>query len=171
MEEQNKPRKKKSGRTLLIDANYKTELSYDTIESIHQTSNGSRFVVFNTSEDGEKAYNELTENGIRVKYSYYKIFFRLRDIDLNTVSYDILKAEIMAKLLSFGEKINVIYFKFYTKNNQLIGSGDLTLDSKDSLDAVVEQQEIELSNGKVSVYRYRLKNRNNFQQSSVPANI
>ena len=171
MDEQNNPRKKKSGRTLLIDANDKTELSYDTIESIHQTSNGSRFVVFNTAEDGEKAYNELTENGVRVKYSYYKIFFRLRDMDLHDASYDILKAEIMAKLLSLGEKINVLYFKFYTKNNQLIGSGDLTLDSKDSLDAVVEQREIELSNGKVSLYRYRLRSRNNFEQRSAPANI
>ena len=153
--------KKRAGRTLLVsNVPEDMPLAFEGIKNVHKTSNGSQFLYFDSLEHAEKAYQELSDTDVRVKYSYYRVFFRLREFDLTKLKYDEMKESIRNKLTSLNENINVLYFKFYTKNNQLIGSGDFTLDSKDDLDSLVTLREIEVEGGKVSLYRYRMKSRN-----------
>ena len=64
-------------------------------------------------------------------------------------------------MLSNVGDINVLYFKFYTKNGSLMGSGDLTVDSKDSLDLLVGNNEHNFGDGKISFYRYRIRKNEN----------
>ena len=164
MEETKKPRRKE-GRTLLVSSDWKDDIDQDGIQKTHQTDGGARFVVFDTTENARSAFKNLKDLGAQVKYSYYKIFFRLSDIDLESTTYDELKKQVKDMISVLGN-INVLYFKFYTKNNNLIGSGDLTVDTKESLDLLVSKDDNEFGEGKISFYRYRVR-----KNDSKPASI
>ncbi len=82
MEEKKRPRRK-AGRTLLISSEFKDDLNHDGIQKTHQTDGGARFVVFDTTENARSAFKNLKDSGAKVKYSYYKIFFRMADVDCN----------------------------------------------------------------------------------------
>jgi hypothetical protein len=164
MEEMKKPRRKE-GRTLLVSSDWKDDIDQDGIQRTHQTDGGARFVVFDTTENARLALKNLKDLGAQVKYSYYKIFFRLSDIDLESTTYDELKKQVKDMISVLGN-INVLYFKFYTKNNNLIGSGDLTVDTKESLDLLVSKDDNEFGEGKISFYRYRVR-----KNDSKPASI
>lgn len=155
MNRDKRPRRK-AGRTLLISNEYTEDVSYDGIVNTHSTNSGSRFCVFDTVDNARNAYNELRGKQVKVKYSYYKVFFRLKDLELNKLEYNDLKEEVKG-LLSSLDNVNVLYFKFYTKNKVLMGSGDLTVDSKEGLDDLVSKREMNLSNGVISFYRFKLK--------------
>ena len=162
MEEKKRPRRK-AGRTLLISSEYTDELKNEGIlnEKIHKTEGGSRFIVFDTIDNARSAFKDLRNNNVKVKYSYYKVFFRLADVDLQSIEYDALKENVKEMIASLGKDIvNILYFKFYTKNSQLMGSGDLTVDTKEGLDLLVNSNEYEFSKGKISFFRYRVKKEN-----------
>ena len=168
MEEKKRPRRK-AGRTLLISSEHAEEITNTGIcnEKTHKTEGGSRFVVFDTTENARSAFRDLRNDGVRAKYSYYKVFFRLADVDLENIEYDALKDSVkeMISTLSNGT-INVLYFKFYTKNSTLMGSGDLTVDTKEGLDLLVNNNEYEFSKGKVSFFRYRVRKQEEDDQPS-----
>jgi hypothetical protein len=154
-ETQVKISKRKPGRTLLVSNEYKEELNLDGIENIHETSSGSRFLVFNNTDNARDAYESLKDKGVKTKYSYYKVFLRLKDINLD-VDYDELKNDLI-ELSSKLEKVNILYLKFYTKDKKLMGSGDLTVDTKEGLDELVKMKDVEFKDGSVSFYRFKLK--------------
>lgn len=158
-ENQEKP-KRKVGRTILINSDYKEEVNYDGLKDVHTTQSGSRFLVFDTKENSSKAFEDLQEKNVRAKYPYYKIFFRFKDVDLQGVEYDDLKQEVQ-KVINSLDNVEVLYFKFYTKNKELMGSGDLTVDTKDGLDQLVNTTDLEFSKGKMNFYRFRLRKNSN----------
>ncbi len=157
MEEKKRPRRK-PGRTLLVSSEYADEITETGIQEdkIHKTEGGSRFIVFDTNENARSAFKNLRSDGVRVKYSYYKVFFRLNDVDLENIEYDDLKESVKEMISTLGD-IDVLYFKFYTKNSTLMGSGDLTVDTKEGLDLLVNDNEHTFSKGKVSFFRYRVR--------------
>lgn len=147
----------KIGRTLLISNKSSEDIKEDGIVSTHVTANGSKFVVFDSKENSQKAHASLKEKGIQIKYAYYKLFFRLNDVNLNDSNYDDLKVNIINSIQK-KFNTNVVYFKFYTKNKTLLGSGDLTIDTKESLDEILNEQEIEIDNiGNIMFYRFKIK--------------
>ncbi len=172
MEEKKRPRRK-AGRTLLISSEHTEQLTNPGIltDKIHKTEGGSRFVVFDTTENARSAFRSLRSDGVRVKYSYYKVFFRLSDVDLENIEYDALKDSVKEMISSLGDgSINVLYFKFYTKNSTLMGSGDLTVDTKEGLDLLVNDNEYTFNKGKVSFFRYRVRKQddeNNEQEETA----
>ena len=164
MDNEKRVSKKRPGRTLLVtNVPSSVELKYNGLVDLHRTENGSNFLVFDNVESATQAFSEISESGFQVKYSYYKVFFRLRDCDLETLEYDKMKDSIKKALTTLNSNINIVYFKFYTKNNKLIGSGDFTLDTKEDLDSLVELRELDVevdgSQKKVSVYRFRMRRR------------
>ena len=70
--------------------------------------------------------------------------------------YDELKNDLI-ELSSKLEKVNILYLKFYTKDKKLMGSGDLTVDTKDGLDELVKMKDREFKDGSISFYRFKLK--------------
>ncbi len=154
-ETQVKVSNRKPGRTLLVSNEYKEEINLDGLDNIHETSSGSRFLVFNSTDNARDAYEFLIEKGVKTKYSYYKVFLRLRDINLD-VDYDELKNDLI-ELSSKLKNVNILYLKFYTKDKRLMGSGDLTVDTKDGLDELVKMKDTEFKDGSVSFYRFKLK--------------
>jgi len=153
---ENKRPKRKEGRTILFDSNSKEEVNDDGVKNIHKTDGGTRFIVFDTIENASSAYEKHKDAGAKVKYAYYKIFFRLSEYDLATAKYDDLKEEVQ-KFLSIRGINNVLYFKFYTQNGVLMGSGDLTVDTKEDMDLLVSNNESDFCEGKISFYRYRVR--------------
>ena len=167
MEEKNDIKKRKAGRTLLLNNEFSDmATNFEGVQNVHETSNGSKFIVFDTVENASKVYESLVENNVKVKYSYYKIFFRLSDCDLGDVVYDEMKNKIIDNLKNKIGDLNILYFKFYTKNNTLIGSGDFTVDTKETLDALVTLREIELEGIKIKFYRFKIRKNHNKAFSS-----
>ena len=154
-ETQMKVSNRKPGRTLLVSNEYKDEINLEGLDNIHETSSGSRFLVFNNTDNARNAYDFLKEKGVKTKYSYYKVFLRLKDINLD-VDYDELKNDLI-ELSSKLENVNILYLKFYTKDKKLMGSGDLTVDTKNGLDELVKMKDVEFKDGSVSFYRFKLK--------------
>ena len=154
-ETQVKVSKRKPGRTLLVSNEFKEKIDLNGLENVHETSSGSRFLVFDNTDNASSAYESLKEQGVKTKYSYYKVFLRLKDINLD-IDYDELKNSLI-ELSSKFENVNILYLKFYTKDKKLMGSGDLTVDTKDGLDELVKMKDIEFKDGSVSFYRFKLK--------------
>ena len=154
-ETQMKVSNRKPGRTLLVSNEYKDEINLEGLDNIHETSSGSRFLVFNNTDNARNAHDFLKEKGVKTKYSYYKVLLRLKDINLD-VDYDELKNELI-DLSSKLENVNILYLKFYTKDKKLMGSGDLTVDTKNGLDELVKMKDVEFKDGSVSFYRFKLK--------------
>ena len=50
-ETQVKVSNRKPGRTLLVSNEYKEEINLDGLDNIHETSSGSRFLVFNREKN------------------------------------------------------------------------------------------------------------------------
>ena len=160
--------RRKAGRTLLISNEYSEKLSFDGLKETHTTDGGSRFLVFDTIDNARSAYKTLRENGVRTKYCYYKVFFRLKDVELENMEYDSLKDEIIS-LANSIEDTNVLYFKFYTRNKTLMGSGDLTVDTKLGLDNLVSSKELNFNNGNASFYRFKVKSGK--QSNNIEGNL
>jgi hypothetical protein len=161
-ERQEKQNNRRPGRTLVInnpDKEYSLE-GYDGIQSTFQTEKGAHFVIFDSVENSENALNDLKESGVRVKFSYYKLFVKTSDLNIESLTYDELKEKINKKLKEIDPNMNILYFKLYKRQNKLSGSGDLVLDLKEHLDALVELKTVDLEDGKMSLYRY-VMNRNN----------
>jgi len=154
-ETQIKVSNRKPGKTLLVSNEYKDEINLDGLDNIHETSSGSRFLVFNSTDNARDAYEFLREKGVKTKYSYYKVFLRLKDINLD-VDYDELKNDLL-ELSSKLNNVNILYLKFYTKDKKLMGSGDLTVDTKEGLDELVKMKDMEFKEGSISFYRFKLK--------------
>jgi len=154
-EAQVKVSKRKPGRTLLVSNEHKDEINLKGLENLHETSSGSRFLVFDNTDNARDAYDSLKEQGVKAKYSYYKVFLRLKDVNLD-IDYDELKNDLI-NLSSSLEKVNILYLKFYTKDKKLMGSGDLTVDTKEGLDELVKMKDVEFKDGSVSFYRFKLK--------------
>ena len=159
--------RRKAGRTLLVSNENTDELSFEGLKDTHKTDSGSRFLVFDTVDSARSAYKTLRENGVRTKYCYYKVFFRLKDIELENMQYDSLKEQVISLANSIDDT-NVLYFKFYTRNKTLMGSGDLTVDTKLGLDNLVSSKELNFNNGNACFYRFKVKSgKQNIEETNV----
>ena len=167
-EKQEKQNNRRPGRTLVInnpDKEYSLE-GYEGIQSTFQTEKGAHFVIFDTVSNAENALNDLKESGVRVKYSYYKLFVKTSNLNLENVTYDDLKKKVVDKIKSIDSNIEILYFKLYKRQNKLSGSGDLVLDLKEHLDALVELKNVDLDDGSLSLYRYVINRGRRNQRSN-----
>ena len=62
-----------------------------------------------------------------VRYSYYKLFFTIIGLNDNS-DYNTIKKELIDHI-SKDTNIQVLYCKFYCKNNKYLGCGDITVDT------------------------------------------
>ena len=86
-----------------------------------------------------KCYKKLrTEQpNLKVKFSRYQIYFKINGLT-DTSDYSLVKQEIS----DFVEKQSggsVLYFKLYRKGDKFLGCGDLTVDTKDAMDKLLNK--------------------------------
>lgn len=139
-----KPYTKKYGRTLLfVPSNNNVDMSVfnnlSGVLSTYKTKSGSYFLTFDTVESSYQAFQTFKDDqSFRVKFARYQIFFTLNGMT-DTSDYNSIKQE----MTSFIEKEasgQVLYFKLYRKNNKFINCGDLTVDSLDAMNKLINKQ-------------------------------
>jgi hypothetical protein len=130
---------RKVSRTLVVKSINNIELSeslfneLDGILKIVKTKlDNLIFLIFDTTENSLIALKLLKNNlNLKIKFSYYKVFFTITGLDDST-DYNEVKKDLI-DLISNSINANVLYCKFYYKNNKYLGCGDLTVDTLDSM--------------------------------------
>lgn len=148
--ESNQQNKKKSvrkaGRTLLVSPSNGSSVSESTFSGLtglsvsHSTKNGSYFLTFDSVQNALDSFRKLRQDHpeLRVKFARYQVFFTVTGLT-DASDYSQVKQD----LTSFVEKesgANVLYFKLYRKGSQYLGCGDLTVDTKDSMDKLLNKE-------------------------------
>lgn len=155
---------RKAGKTLLVKSVSSTlpETLFDGLEGLQTKvkSNESYFLTFDTPNNSLKALKKLKLNpDLRLKFSYYKLFVKLSNMTEST-EYDKLKEEL-SKYVQEKTNSNVLYCKFYKKDNKYLGCGDLTVDTLESLTTLLNKElcykEFTLGPHQCVFYRYNKK--------------
>ena len=163
---------RKSGRTLVLKLK---DESFDVkcltalagLQDSATTQNNAVFLTFDTKDNALEALKSIKKNNkddVNVKFAHYKVFFKMEGLDENT-DYDTVKKEhtTWVEKNSGGE---VLYYKLYRKDNKYLGCGDLTVDTKDSIDNLLSEDKFKnfkLNDSWSGIY-YRY-NRNNKAQT------
>lgn len=171
---------RKPGRTLLVQ---KTSDSFNSsvleglegLTATHHTErSNSYFLTFETLPHSLSAYRDLKANHIdnlRVKFAHYRVFFTLQGLTSES-DYSQVKTSHTELITNLGG--SVLFYKLYRKEGSFLGSGDLTIDTKDTFDMLVnnntENKEFSLVNGDVTFtgihYRYN-RRRNDTDQGET----
>ena len=178
MEKKERSYVRKAGRTLLVkvlNSNFSLP-QLDGLQSEYFTDKSqSYFLVFddvNNSLNALKMLKKTHESDVRVKFAYYRVFFTMNDLT-NEQEYNTVKNQ--HKELIESNNGSVLYYKLYRKNNEYIGCGDLTLDTKESFDLLMSEDSLKKFNLECGVsgshFRYRnSSNQNLDNQNSVELN-
>lgn len=146
VKDSNKNVVRKTGRTLLVSPSNGSYLNDDTFSKLegltasHSTKNGSYFLTFENVTNALESFHSLRQEHpeLRVKFARYQIFFTISGL---TDSYDY--STVKHNMCNFIEKetgTTVLYFKLYRKGEKYIGCGDLTVDTKDTMDKLLNKE-------------------------------
>ena len=162
----------KPGRTLLVSSSMNAQLNESSLKNLtgltssFSTKNGSYFLTFDTIDNSLENYRKLrTEQpNLKVKFSRYQIYFKINGLTEKS-DYTAVKQELSTFVESKSGG-NVLYFKLYRKGDKFLGCGDLTVDTKDAMDKLLDKDG-ELKNYTVGSYNgtfFRF-NKDNKQQN------
>jgi hypothetical protein len=131
------------GRTLLVKSS--SSMQYDDLVGLvnkaETKSTNSVFLTFDTKENSSKAYNMLLameSEGVRVKYSYDRVFFTMSGLT-DTSDYNMVKKDLTDHVESKSES-SVLYCKLYRKNSSYIGCGDFTIDTLEGMNKLLTKE-------------------------------
>ncbi len=185
MSDNSKHNARKAGRTLLVKLtneykSFDNEVFKDLkgLEKTYLTEKTqSYFLTFDTITNSVDAMRKLRKDygeSVKAKFAYYRVFFTMQGLDENS-EYNIVKS-LHTKLIENKTGANVLYYKLYKKHNNYIECGDLTLDTKEGFDVLMESENglksYELENGFSGVhYRFNRRNpKNDFSHQQHLAN-
>lgn len=170
---------RKAGRTLLVTfpnlnnstVNYENLFNSTTYEGLQNTStkNNNLFLTFDNITNSVKAYKKLRQEHSewRVKFSYYRVFFTMVGLSNNN-DYNTVKQSLVT-FVSDKTNTNVLYCKFYRKDNNLLGCGDLTVDTIDGMNMLLNKEdglkEFSFDSFSGTFYRFNDKQENRQQTS------
>jgi hypothetical protein len=159
---------RKPGRTLVVKSEQpvSTEGFNGLLNTAHSTNN-SHFFVFDTIENSKAAFKILKEANHKVRFAYYRIFFTMNGLD-DSVTYNDLKNQHINWIIENSDS-NVLYYKQYRKDNKFLGCGDFTIDTKESMDKLLDKDSLKnYSFEKYSgvYYKYNKKTDQNNENSS-----
>jgi hypothetical protein len=181
-----RPQQTKAGRTLLVKpSNTSSNVVFDAeflstfsgFQTTHHTEKtNSYFTTYATPTDALAALKGIKHKygrDVRVKYSHYRIFFKLEGLTDET-DYNTVKAAHIA----FAQKLgcNVLYYRLYRKEKTYLGCGDMTIDVKDAFDTLLDSEKLktfELAAGDAKYtgthYRYKKVQNEDSQQKETGA--
>ena len=129
----------KPGRTLLVKVFDKSNLDIDNLDGFqtkhHTEKSNSYFITFATAEQSNNALTQLkTQYGssINAKFAQYRVYFTMKGL-VPESDYGFVKTTHCNMVTSLA-KCNVLYYRLYRKNNTYIGCGDMTVDTKEGFD-------------------------------------
>jgi len=135
----NKKMIRKPGRTLVVKSEQpiSTEEFTGLLNTV-QTNNGSQFFVFDTIDNSKAAFKILKDANNKVRFAHYRLFFTMTGLDDN-VNYNDLKDQ-HTKWIVDNSEADVLYYKQYRKGNKYLGCGDFTIDTKESMDKLLDKE-------------------------------
>lgn len=133
----NKKMIRKPGRTLVVKSNDPVSTTFTGLQKSVQTANGSQFFVFDTIDNSTNAFKSLKESNHKVKFAHYRLFFTINGVD-ESVSYNDLKTQHINWIVSNSDA-DVLFYKQYRKGGKFLGCGDLTIDTKESMDKLLDK--------------------------------
>ena len=140
-ENNNTPKKviRKAGRTIIVRSNesVSTENLTGLLENIN-LQNGKHFLVFDTIDNSKSAFKMLRNNvNLSVRFAYYRVFFTMNGINTDSDYSNLKKQHI--DWLTQNSGAQVLYYKQYMKDNKYLGCGDFTVDTKESMDKLLDK--------------------------------
>lgn len=138
---------RKAGRTLLVHSLNNGIINDKAFEDLaglvsrtETKSTRSYFLVFDTIENAVSSFRKLRQdfNDLKVKFSYYRVFFKIEGLT-NETDYSKAKIELN-DYVSQRSGASVLYCKLYNKNGSFIGSGDLTVDTLEGMNALINRE-------------------------------
>ena len=151
---------RRPSRTLLVNDSTKS-IDISTLSGLisnEKTNSNSIFLEFASIEDATVAFEKLKSDDVRVKYAYYKLFIKFT-CPVKEITYDTLKELSKNVLQQDINDINIVYFKLYKKNNELIGCGEITVDRLSDVEKLIKRSfEGQHENNSLTfdIYRFRL---------------
>jgi len=130
---------RKPGRTLVVktDQPISCEGFTGLINSV-QTNKGSQFFIFDTIDNSKIAFKLLKDVNARVRFAHYRLFFTMSGVDDNE-SYNDIKTQHINWIVS-NSGADVLYYKQYRKGGKFLGCGDFTIDTKESMDKLLDKE-------------------------------
>lgn len=156
----NKKMIRKPSRTLIVksDSDMSTTEFVGLLKTI-KSENNSYFFTFDTLENSKMAFKTLKSGNKMVRFGYYKVFFTMNGIDEND-SYNDLKEQHTQWITTYGNA-QVLYYKQYRNGGKFLGCGDYTVDTKESMDKLLDKEGLKnYSFGKYSGVNYRYNRKN-----------
>ena len=147
-ESNNTPRKSNStkpGRTLLIKPTGTVDLNLlDKLEGMQTKylteKSKSYFLTFATAEQSLNALKLVKKQFgtmCKVKFAHYRVYFTITGL-LNETDYGVVKTR-HTEMVQAQAGCNVLYYRLYRKNNCYLGCGDMTVDTKEGFDRMMDQ--------------------------------
>lgn len=160
---------KKASRTIVLRASEDfTPSDLTGLLQHNDLQNGKHFLVFDTIENSKNAFKSLKSNAkLNVRFAYYRVFFTMTGIHDNA-DYSQLKQQ-HREWLTNNSGANILYYKQYMKDGKYIGCGDFTIDTKESMDKLLDKDLLKnySFNGLSGVYyRYNKKSENKQEETA-----
>lgn len=150
----------KAGRTLIVKSD--TDVSTDGFSGLvssAKSTNNSQFFVFDTVEHSKEAFKTLKSANYNVRFAYYRLFFNMNGLD-ETTNYNDLK-EQHTQWITTNSDAQVLYYKQYKNTGKFLGCGDFTVDTKESMDKLLDKETLKnYSFDKYSGVNYRYNKKN-----------
>lgn len=156
--------KSQSGRTLLIKTKsdeISSLIDLDNLEGLVNKSelkqHKSFFLTFDTIPHAESAFT-LISSDYNVKYSYYKIFFKL-STNVDSSNCDMTKQEIK-NYIETNTTSSVLFCKLYNNKSSYMNCGDLIVDTIDAMKELISKDSTlkQFKTDKISGSFYRFNN-------------
>ena len=170
----NKAQKKvirKPSRTLVVksDKDVSTE-GFTGLLSSAKSNNNSYFFVFDNVNNSKDAFKLLKEAGEVVRFAYYRVFFTMTGVDDNA-SYNDLKEQHI-QWITANSDASVLYYKQYRNGGKYLGCGDFTIDTKESMDKLLDKETLKnFSFDKYSGVNYRYNKKTDKGQETDTAEV
>ena len=157
---------RKAGKTILVKPNNNVDIDeklFNDIEGLISTvkteKTSSYFLTFDTIDNSIESLKTLKQNNnLLVKFAHYKVFFTMTGLTDETDYNDIKTKHI--KLIEDKTNSKVLYYKLY-RNKSYLGCGDLTIDTKEGIDKLLDKdiiKEFNLENNNTGIfYKYNRK--------------
>lgn len=139
---------RKAGKTVLIKSVSGTNINesfFNNLEGItnksETKSNSSVFLTFDTIDNALKVVKDIKYNHNKdyiAKFSYYQIYFTINELNEDCDYNDIKKH--FSEYIESKTNSNVLYCKFYRKDNKYIGCGDFTIDTLEGMNNLLNKE-------------------------------
>jgi hypothetical protein len=135
----NKKMIRKPGRTLVVKSDQPISTQgFTGLQNSAQTNNGSQFFIFDTVDNSKAAFKLLKDNNLKIRFAHYRLFFTMTGLD-DSVNYNDLKTDHINWITSNSDA-DVLYYKQYRKGGKFLGCGDFTIDTKSSMDKLLDKE-------------------------------